>query len=65
MTDKLKSCPFCGSAGEHIVFGKGQKNERHGVRCSDLTCGAMVRLGTKRGESAELWNTRNGDHDDR
>lgn len=58
MTQMLKPCPFCGAPAELVVLGKGQANERHGVRCADLTCGAMVRLGTKQGESAELWNTR-------
>lgn len=57
-TEALKPCPFCGAAAQIVVFGKGQSNERHGVRCADLTCGGMVRLGTMPGESADLWNTR-------
>jgi hypothetical protein len=69
MTDKLKSCPFCGSDSLKI--------ESCYVRCQSCCADGPVMDGVPEGseddESGEiwnnsiaaLWNTRNGDHDDR
>jgi Lar family restriction alleviation protein len=58
-TDKLKSCPFCGS--DTADFSPG--SPPWGVVCRD--CLAEGPLENTHQEAAMAWNTRNGDHDDR
>jgi hypothetical protein len=63
MTDKLKSCPFCGDPMilEAKNFGHTsayQDTLPEGQRC-------ILRHTAYPEEMIAAWNTRNGDHDDR
>jgi Lar family restriction alleviation protein len=61
MTDKLKSCPFCGSPAD---THKHPLQETWSASC--LSCSAtMPYVGLTEAKAIAAWNTRNGDHDDR
>jgi hypothetical protein len=62
MTDKLKSCPFCG--GEATVQYYRARN--WGAGCKNGNCLVQPEVwGRSRDRLIAAWNTRNGDHDDR
>lgn len=54
MTDKIKSCPFCG--GEATIYGS---KTGYGVMCKDKPFCAILPAGFSTKERAiEVWNTR-------
>ena len=53
MTDKIKSCPFCGGEAE-IEQGIGRFE--HSVVCQDCRC--KTRIHAFEEEAIEAWNTR-------
>jgi hypothetical protein len=64
MTDKLKSCPFCGCEiiRDFAPMHFGGPKQGHVIDCNRCNGGFHS---TSREQSIKRWNARNGDHDDR
>lgn len=58
MTEKLKSCPFCG--GEAI---KGKNGHGNWGGCSESECYVQTRVFWTEGEAVQAWNARAADDD--
>ena len=56
-TDKLKSCPFCGSDCIHVDVGiyNGKSHESVTIECED--CGASI-WGATEEKAIDKWNRR-------
>lgn len=58
MSDKLKTCPFCGSkAGPFKVMNKFWPDDDHAIGCGSHLCRAEIVLPTKK-EAITAWNNR-------
>lgn len=58
MSDKFKSCPFCGEPDEHDNFQFDDEPNGHGICVHCENCGAFGPWANDAEQAAQLWNRR-------
>lgn len=70
MSEKLKSCPFCGGPGHLMRFDEPRPHRRgwyvvcHGKKFCPMFCSTPYSDLLNRGEAIAAWNARNGGDDE-
>ncbi|MBQ3349156.1 MAG: Lar family restriction alleviation protein [Thermoguttaceae bacterium] len=61
MSDRLKSCPFCGSCAMLVCEKSGSEILYH-VECQNILCGIRTPDSMTRNDAIDTWNRRQDEH---